>query len=264
MDKASEFLACKKSQRTSTSFWLGERALPRPLVSHVVLKVSPERLGYFITSSGHISRNACVSHGATGSSVMTSAPVLKQAPAGRDSMHDEFMGGGTHVRVQSIFYDVFATPPSGCRLLTRSRVVRACYSGLLRRIARTSIFDFHFARILHAELPSNLLVEPACHFAHYLDGHITSLLIQVHWENADSCGTGRSSGPFELDEPYFVFFVLFIYVRGGAHPVWNVLLCLFAASAATRGHTADRYGGRKQGSHTNPTSSPSFFQTAGW
>ena len=29
--------------------------------------------------------------------------------------------------------------------------------------------------------PSNLLMEPACHSANYVDGHITSLLIQVHW-----------------------------------------------------------------------------------
>ena len=36
------FLAWKKSQRSSTSFWLGERAFPRSLVSHVVLKVSAE------------------------------------------------------------------------------------------------------------------------------------------------------------------------------------------------------------------------------
>ena len=49
------FLAWKKSQRSSTSFWLGERALPRSLVSHVVLKVSAEGLGYFTTSSGYIS-----------------------------------------------------------------------------------------------------------------------------------------------------------------------------------------------------------------
>ena len=56
----------------------------------------------------------------------------------------------------------------------------------------------HFARILHAELPSNLLMEPACHFANYLDRHITSLLIQVHWANADSCWSGHSSGPFRF------------------------------------------------------------------
>ena len=42
LDKPSEYLACKKSQRTSSSLWLGERALPRSLVSHVVLKVSAE------------------------------------------------------------------------------------------------------------------------------------------------------------------------------------------------------------------------------
>ena len=59
------------------------------------------------------------------------------------------------------------------------------------RISRTSqIFGF----------ASNLLVEPACHFENNLDGHITSLLIQVHWENADSCRNGHSSGPFELYE----------------------------------------------------------------
>ena len=44
---------------------------------------------------------------------MTSAPVLKQAPvmyssfkAGRDCTYDELMGGGTYVRVQSIFFEV--------------------------------------------------------------------------------------------------------------------------------------------------------------
>ena len=36
------FLAWKKSQRSSRSFWLGGRAFPRSLVSHVVLKVSAE------------------------------------------------------------------------------------------------------------------------------------------------------------------------------------------------------------------------------
>ena len=49
------FLAWKKSQPSSTSFWLGERATPRSLVSHVVLKVSAEGLGYFTTSSGCMS-----------------------------------------------------------------------------------------------------------------------------------------------------------------------------------------------------------------
>ena len=49
------FLDPKESQRTSSSFWPGERANPRSLVSHVVLKVSAERLGYSTTSSGYIS-----------------------------------------------------------------------------------------------------------------------------------------------------------------------------------------------------------------
>ena len=55
LDKPSEFLAFKKSHRASSSFWLGERANPRSLVSHVVLKVSAEWLGYFTTSSGNVS-----------------------------------------------------------------------------------------------------------------------------------------------------------------------------------------------------------------
>ena len=89
-------------------------------------------------------------------------------------------------------------------------MVSGVLTGLL--FSRTTIFWCLFARILHAELPSNLLMEPACHFENYLDGHITSLLIQVHWENADSCGCSHSSGPFVLHEPFF-HFLLSLYVR---------------------------------------------------
>ena len=50
--------------------------------------------------------------------------------------------------------------------------------------------------------PIKSLDGASVHFANYLDGHITSLLIQVHWENADSCRSGHSSGLFELHEPF--------------------------------------------------------------
>ena len=147
-------------------------------------------------------------------------------------MYAEFMGGGI-----SIFFVV--------------SVVFTC----IQRIAR------HFLRLLHAELPSNLLMEPACYFANYLDGLIVSLLIQAHWENADSCRSGHSSGSFFSWSPLRFFY---ISSRRDVHPEWNLQFYFSSRCATARSHQVECYGRRKPGSHTNTASSleqlvPSVF-----
>ena len=97
-------------------------------------------------------------------------------------MYDEIMGGGAFVWVRSIFLEVS---------------VVYIY---IRRITRTSIFGGHLARVLHAELSSNVLMEPACHFANYLDSRIASFHIQAHWGDTDSCRSGHSSGSFRISK----------------------------------------------------------------
>ena len=63
----------------------------------------------------------------------------------------------------------------------------------------------------------------------------------------------------ESHEPYF-YFCAFSFTSGETSTQCGIFdFYLYAASAAARGHTADRYGRRKHGSHTNPTSSPGQF-----
>ena len=88
------------------------------------------------------------------------------------------------------------------------------------------VCEGYVARILHAELSSNVLMEPACHFMISLMGNFVRLLIQAHW----GIPTHRTQS--------------------------GIYIC-FCATA--RSHSVDCYGRRNPGSHTNPTSSPGQF-----
>ena len=57
----------------------------------------------------------------------------------------------------------------------------------------------HVARILHAELSSKVLMEPACQLANCVDNRITSFHSQVHREDTD-----RRSPP-RLDFTFLLF-----------------------------------------------------------
>ena len=72
------------------------------------------------------------------------------------------------------------------------------FRGLPGFMGFTGIFvcEGYVARILHAELSLNVLMEPACHFMISFLGNFVSLLIQAHWGDTDSCWSGYSSGSF--------------------------------------------------------------------
>ena len=67
-------------------------------------------------------------------------------------------------------------------------------SRVLPGFTRISGCEGHFAQILHAELSSNVLMEPACHFMVLSRSDSKMLLFQVHWGDTDSCWSGYSSG----------------------------------------------------------------------
>ena len=73
---------------------------------------------------------------------------------------------------------------------------------------RISGCEGHFAQILHAELASNVLMEPACHFMVLSRSDSKMLLFQVHWEDTDSCWGGIPQARPLLGEPYFIFFYI--------------------------------------------------------
>ena len=55
---------------------------------------------------------------------------------------------------------------------------------------RNFVCEGYVTQILHAELSSNVLMEPACHLAYYADSRISSFHTQTHWEDTDPCWGG--------------------------------------------------------------------------
>ena len=110
------------------------------------------------------------------------------------------------------------------------------------------------------ELPSNLLMEPACYFANYLDGRITDEHSQVHWEDTDSCRSGHSSGSLQFLGALCVFF----FLPGKMSTQSGIYNSTFQADALL--HAVTKWTAMVGGSqdHTNPAASleqlvPSVF-----
>ena len=72
-------------------------------------------------------------------------------------------------------------------------------------------------KILHAELSSNVLREPACHFVNLSSSDLSRLLIQVHWGDTSSCWRRYSSGSLSSRGVILRFYSY----RGEVHPVWS-------------------------------------------
>ena len=89
---------------------------------------------------------------------------------------------------------------SYCRIYAVSRVPG---------FTRISGCEGHFAQVLHAELSSNVLMEPACHFMVLSRSDSKMLLFQVHWGDTDSCWSGCSSGsPLNRSALLYIFFYI--------------------------------------------------------
>ena len=98
--------------------------------------------------------------------------------------------------------------------------------------SRISECGGNVAQIPHAELSSNVLMEPACHLANYVDSRITSFHTQVRWGDTGPNWGGYSSGSFLkqfFEEPFFSY-CLFLQGEMSTH---SGFLFLFQGRSAT-------------------------------